>query len=403
MQFRIRSFPSLLLSAVLLSCLAASAQATAETGAAFGSGDNLNLPLSAPARWIVDPTHLGTGQVDIAYDAAEKVAVMTPTWSAQDAASADPGIRNTANSKLFVFQLVPRSDCTQSESTFEISVPQAYVSEGRLGVMFCLQGDKHDDYLFNGKAFTMQDFADAKGGFKKLVVKASDFIEPEAKRRGVERVGVTFFRNGSMLSAPIKIRQISVQLNSARIVPPAAVAPVKNPASFYEFTYTTAAAIARLETRVSTESMDITRQVDEAGDGAALIPQWKAGQVPDGHPGNVHVYQSLGAPHNFEHFEVNYLLHIPRAYFEEGKIGLYLCIQAGETGYFVWSGTPKPLASFAAKAGQEVVLTLTEDDFKTGGGKKRDQIEFVGLQINRNGSTLTEPILLKRITVRLPQ
>lgn len=399
MNFGIRSFPAWLLSFTLLACFATGAH-SASAGAA---GDSLELPLSDPARWIIDPTHLGTGQVDIAYDAAEKVAVLTPTWSPNDAASSDPGIRNTANSKLFVFQLVPRSDCTQSESALEISVPQAYVAEGRLGIMFCLQGDKHDDYLFNGKAFPMQDFAGAKGGFKQFVVKASDFVEPEAKRRGIERVGLTFFRNGSMLSAPIKIRQISVKLNRARVVPPAAAVAAKNPASFYEFNYTTAAAIAGLETRVSAESMDITRQVDDAGDGAALIPQWKTGQVPEGHPGNVHVYQSLGAPHNFEHFEVNYLLHIPGAYFEEGKIGLYLCIQAGETGYFVWSGAPKPLASFADKAGQDVVLTLTQDDFKSGGGKKRDQIEFIGLQINRNGSTLTEPILLKRITIKLPE
>lgn len=400
MLFRIRILPGLFLSLTLLAGFASGAPAATVAPA---DSDVVDLPLNDPARWIVDTTHLGTNQVKLAYDAAEKVAVVTPTWSSSDAESKDPGISNTANSKLFVYQLVPRSDCTQSESAFEISVPPAYVAEGRLGVMFCLQGDKHDDYLFNGKLFAMPDFADPNGGFKKFVVKASDFVEPEAKRRGVERVGLTFFRNGSMISAPIRIRQITVQLNRAKIVPPVVLAPVKNPASFYEFRYTTPAAIARLETRVSAESMDITRRLDDAGDGAALIPQWQLGQVPEGHPGNVHIYQSLGAPHDFAQFEVQYRMNIPRAYFTEGKIALYLCIQAGESGYFVWSGTQKSLAAYADRAGEDVVITLNHDDFKMGGGKKRDRIEFIGLQINRNGSTVTEPILLKRITVKLPE
>lgn len=400
MIFGIRLFPALVFALTLLAGSASGAPAAASTPTA---SDVLDLPLSDPARWIVDTTHLGTNQLRLAYDAAEKVAVVTPTWAAADAASADPGIRNTADSKLYLFQLVPRADCTQSESAFEISVPPAYVAEGRLGVMFCLQGDKYDDYLFNGKLFTMSDFADANGGFKKFVVKASDFAEPEAKRRGIERVGLTFFRNGSLVSAPIRIRQIAVTLNRSKIAPPVALAPVKNPAAFYEFKYTSPAAIARLETRASAESMDITRRLDDAGDGAALIPQWQPGQVPAGHPGNVHVYQSLGAPHDFAQFEVQYRMNIPRAYFTEGKIALYLCIQAGESGYFVWSGTQKSLAAFADRAGQDVVFTLNQDDFKTGGGKKRDRIEFVGLQINRNGSTVTEPILLKQITVKLPE
>ncbi len=396
----IRLFPAL---TVALALLADSALAEPAVARPPVEGDAIELPLSDPGRWIVDTTHLGTSQVKLAYDTAENVAVITPTWSAGDAESPDPAIRNTANSKLFLFQLVPRSDCTRAESTFEISVPPAYVAEGRLGVMFCLQGDKRDDYLFNGKLLTMQDFATDAGGFRTFRVKASDFNEPEAKRRGVERVGFSFFRNGSMVSAPIRIRRIAVQLNSDQVVPPAPEVAIWNPASFYEFSYTTPAAVAQLETRVSSESMDIARRLDEAGTGAALLPQWAHGQGPAGHPGNVHVYQSLGAPHDFAQFEVRYLMQVPRAYFTEGRIELYLCIQAGEAGHFVWSGVPRPLAAFATQAGQDAVLTLTQDDFRAGGGKRRDKIEFVGLQINRNGSTVTEPILLKRITVVLPK
>jgi hypothetical protein len=59
------------------------------------------------------------------------------------------------------------------------------------------------------------------------------------------------------------------------------------------------------------------------------------------------------------------------------------------------------LTAIADKGGQDVVLTLTHEDFKTQ-GKKRNQIEVVGLQLIPNGSNLTEPILLKSITVKLP-
>jgi hypothetical protein len=116
--------------------------------------------------------------------------------------------------------------------------------------------------------------------------------------------------------------------------------------------------------------------------------------------------QTLGTPHNFAQFEVQYQLNIPRAYFDEGKLDIYLCIQAGSAGNGVWSGAQRKLASFADKAGQDVVLTLTQDDFLPGHGghgKKRNKIEYVALQLVPHGSVVTEPILLKRITVKLPQ
>ena len=202
------------------------------------------------------------------------------------------------------------------------------------------------------------------------------------------------------MSEPIRIRGVAIDLNRERVTPPAREVRIKNPKSFYEFTYATQADIDGLQTRVSAESMDITRCVNDAGDGVALMPQWKEGQIPQGHTGNVVLFQSLGAPHHFDPFEVQYVVNIPKAYFDEGKLGLYLFIQAGEAGYYRWSGTQRPLASFAEKAGQDVVLTMTEEDFRTQ-GKKRNQIEVMGLQLNRNGSTVTEPIMLKRITVKL--
>ena len=67
--------------------------------------------------------------------------------------------------------------------------------------------------------------------------------EPEVKRRGIQRMGFTLHRNGSMVSAPIRIRQVSVRLNSAKIVPLPPEADIVNPASFYEFTYATQVAI----------------------------------------------------------------------------------------------------------------------------------------------------------------
>ncbi len=282
-------------------------------------------------------------------------------------------------------------------------MPQAYIDEGKLSFVFSLQGGKEDDYLFNGRSYTMGEFAGSKGAYKTMVVKAGDFVEDEKKRRGIQRVGFTFYRNGSMVSAPIRIRRVAVDLHSARVVPPAPEVPVTNPSSSYQFSYTTQADVARVQAKVSKESMDITRMLADSKDAVALIPQWKAGQVPEGHTGNVYVGEALGAPHNFAEFEVQFLVNIPKAYFDEGKLDLYLCIQAGESGYFVWSGVQRPLAGFADKAGKDVVLTLTQADFAGGQGKKRNRIEFVGIQLNRHGSTVTEPILLRKISVTLPK
>ena len=76
--------------------------------------------------------------------------------------------------------------------------------------------------------------------------------------------------------------------------------------------------------------------------------------------------------------------------------------QAGQAGYDRWSGTQRALSSFADKAGQDIVLTMTGQDFLQQ-GKKRNQIEVVGLQLNPHGSTVTAPITLKSITVNLPE
>ena len=54
--------------------------------------------MSDPALWVIDTNHLGTSQVVITYDAGEKVLVMTPTWSAGDAAAADLNSRNIQSS-----------------------------------------------------------------------------------------------------------------------------------------------------------------------------------------------------------------------------------------------------------------------------------------------------------------
>ncbi len=280
-------------------------------------------------------------------------------------------------------------------------MPQAYIDEGKLELVFALQAGAKGDYLFNGRTFTMADFAGNGGKYKKLTVRAPDYHEPLEKLRAIERVSFIFERKGSTISAPVKIRRVAIDLNSEKITPPAKVVRVKNPKSFYEFTYTTQANVAGLTARVSAESMDITRRVNDAKDGVAMIPQWKAGQIPAGHSGGVTLVQPLGAINDFERFEAQYVLNIPKAYFDEGKLDLWIFIQAGETGYHRWSGTPRPLTAFAEKAGQDVVLTVTQEDFRQ--GKQRNQIEMVGLQLNRNGSTVTEPIMLKRITVKLPE
>ncbi len=387
---------------VLLACSAGTSHAATAT---TDARDVITLPMSDPKLWVIDTSHLGTNQVVITYEAGEKVAVMTPTWSASDGTAKDLHSRNMQNGYLHLYQMVRRSDCTQSESYFEISVPQAYVDEGRLGVQYTLQGGEVDDYLFNGRTFTMKDFAEPKNGYKSMIVKSSDFSEPEVKRRGIQRVGFTLHRNGSMISAPIKIRQISVKLNTAKIVPLPPEVEITNPASAYEFAYTTQAAIDQVQAENSAEALEITRRLGAGGQGMVLVPRWGPDQIPPGHSGVAYLKQSLGAPHNFAKFEVRYVVNIPRAYFDEGKLDLYLCIQAGEAGNGVWSGAPRPLATFADKAGQDVVLTLTQDDFLPGHGghgKKRNKIEYVALQLVPHGSVVTEPIMLKRITVKLP-
>jgi len=405
------SFRALIPLAALLA-LSAGCSAAAETtvlhaiAAATDGGDGFRLPLADPARWVIDTSHLGTSQVVITTDAAAKVAVMTPTWSASDATATDPNSRNIQNGYLHLFQLVERCDCTQSESFFEISVPQAYVEEGRLGIEYTLQGGEADDYLFNGRMFSMKDFAGTKGGYQSVTVKSSDFSEPEVKRRGIQRVGFTLHRNGSMISAPIRIRQVSVKLNRAKIIPPVAEVDIVNPASFYEFSYTTQAAIDNVQAENSAEALDIPRKLGDGGRGMVLLPKWGPGQIPQGHSGVAYLKQSLGPPHNFAQFEVQYVVNIPRAYFEEGKLDVYLCIQAGNAGNGVWSGAQRKLASFSDKAGQDVVLTLTQDDFLPGHGghgKKRNKIEYVALQLVPHGSIVSEPIVLRKITVKLPK
>ena len=87
--------------------------------------------------------------------------------------------------------------------------------------------------------------------------------------------------------------------------------------------------------------------------------------------------------------------------FDEGKLDLYLFIQAGAEGFHRWSGSQRRLSSFVADADRDVVLTLTERDFAQQ-GKQRNQIEFVGLQLIPNGSALNQPLLLKSIEVQLP-
>lgn len=359
------------------------------------------LDISDPSSWVIDTMHLGTKQIELAYDAADKSAVITPTWSKSDRQSTDVGVRNIDNGRLHLYQQVTALDCTQADCFFEILMPKEYVAEGKMELVFALQAGEKGDYLFNGRTFTMDDFVNNDGDFKKLIVHASDYNEPEEKLRAIERVSFIFERKGSVVSAPIKIRRISIDLNKTKITPPVEEVRVKNPKSNYEFKYTNQVELDALQVRVSNESMDITRSLSRNEGGAELIPQWKEGQIPDGHTGNVVLVQSLGAPHHFDPFEVEYLLKIPQAYFDEGKLDLYLFVQAGEAGHYRWSGTQRPLASFADKADQDVVLRMTEEDFRTQ-GKKRNQIEMVGIQFNRNGSTVTEPIVLKRIVVKLP-
>ncbi|MEH6605209.1 MAG: hypothetical protein V7711_06485 [Pseudomonadales bacterium] len=394
----------------LRTCTLLSIIATSFTGIAYGenisikntqAAYDIELDMSDPALWTIDTVHLGTRQLDIDYDPVDQATVITPKWSRKDLSSNETGISNVEHSKLHIYQLIPASDCTQVEVYFEIMLPNEYVSEGKLELVFSLQAGAKGDYLFNGRTFTMADFVERDGQYTKLMVKASDFNEPAAKQRQIERVNFVFHRKASMISEPIKIRRVALDLNSEKITPPAKDVKVKNPHSYYQFSYTTQPAIDEIVVRISEESMDITRELNDTQDGMALIPQWKEGQIPVGHSGKVTVVQPLGAIHDFERFEVQYALNIPEAYFTEGELDIYLFVQAGEAGYDRWSGTQRSLSSFSDKAGQDLVLTMTEQAFLTE-GKKRNQIEVVGLQLNRHNASVTEPITLKSITVKLP-
>jgi hypothetical protein len=368
-----------------------------------GQNSTLELDLSNPSLWTVDVVHLGSKQIDISYDAKDNAAVMLPKWSKDDTNSADIAARNIENGRLHAYQHIPMSDCSQSEVTFEINIPQEYIDEGKMEFVFSLQAGPAGDYLFNGHAYKISDFEGSGGKYKKLVVIPADFNEPSIKQRKIERVNIIFERKGSVVSAPIKIRYFKIKLNENKIVPEPPDTVVTNPHSFYQFDYNTQTAIDKLEVRISAESMDITRQLNKAGDGMELIPKWGEGQVPQGHTGDVTIGQSLGAPHNFELFKVEYLFNIPKAYFDEGKMQITPFIQAGEKGYYVWSGVSKDLSGLASKAGQDVVITLSTEDFLVNKQKKKNLIETVGFKFDRHGSSITEPIILKSITVKLDE
>jgi len=371
-------------------------------GNADYSEPDITLSMSDPESWIIDTVHLGTKQLEVSYDGSDQAAIIRPTWSRTDTNSDIPGNRNIDNSKLHIYQLIAASDCTQVDAFFEISIPQEYIDEGKLEFVFSLQAGAKGDYLFNGRTFTMEDFASVGDSYKKMTVNVKEFKEPEEKQRAIERVNFIFHRNGSMVSQPIKIRRFAMDLNSEKITPPLDDVKVVNPNSTYLFSYNTEASIRTLQARISAEDMDITKRPNEDETAVDLIPQWGPGQIPAGHSGKVTLVQPLGAIHDFEQFEVQYALSIPEAYFEEGKLDIYLFIQAGLAGFDRWSGTQRPLSSFADKAGRDIVLTMTEKDFQHQ-GKKRNQIEVVGLQLNPHGSTITEPIILKSIIVKLPE
>ena len=367
----------------------------------FGQNSTIELNMSDPNLWTVDVVHLGSKQIDISYDAKDNAAVMLPKWSKDDANSTDIATRNVENGRLHSYQHIPMSDCSQSEVNFEINIPQEYIDEGKMEFVFSLQAGTAGDYLFNGHTYKMSDFAGAGGKYMKMLVVPADFHEPSIKQRKIERVNIVFERRGSVVSAPIKIRNLKIKLNEDKIVPEPPDPVVINPKSFYQFYYNTQEAIDKLEVRISAESMDITRRLNKDGNGMALIPQWGEAQVPQGHTGDVTICQSLGEQHNFEPFKAEYVFKIPKAYFDEGKMQITPFVQAGEKGYYVWSGVTRDLSGMAAKAGQDLVLTLSTKDFLVNKQKKKNLIETVGFKLDRHGSTLTEPIILKSITVKL--
>ncbi len=147
--------------------------------------------------------------------------------------------------------------------------------------------------------------------------------------------------------------------------------------------------------------MNITRRLNDTKDGMALIPLWGEGQIPAGHLGDVVIVQNLGTPHDFEPFETQYVFNVPQAYIDENKIQFVPFVQAGAKGFWVWSGVARNLAAFAGKANQDVIVSLSTNDFLTNPQKKKNLIEMIGVKIDRHGSTLTEPIILKSITVKL--
>lgn len=360
----------------------------------------IRLDMTDPALWTIDTVHLGNRQFTLSADKAANATVITPSWSATDRDSKLPGVANVETSKIHIYQLMPVCDCTQAEAWFDVEMPRAYVAEGKLGLMFSLQAGAKGDYLFNGRTFAMADFAGHEGKWLRLHVTAADFHEPEAKQRAIERINFILFRNGSAVAAPIRIRNVVLDFHSERVKPPAPEAKVVNPQLHNRFDYSSQAAVDALAVRISSEDLDIGRK-QAPGRGVLLTPRWASASLPAGHSGKVTLVQPLGAMHDFERFRVRYVLNIPPAYFVEDKLGLALFIQAGDAGFGRWSGSDRALAAFAGMAGQDVELVLTDVDFREH-GKRRNQIEYVGLQFLPNGSAVAEPILLRSITVDLP-
>ena len=374
-------------------------------GAAFAQlseGEfDIRLNLTQPALWTIDTAHLGNHQLQLRTDSNNPALEIRPLWSTTDPQSGKKGISNVDSSRLHMYQLISSRDCSEVEIEFEINMPKQYVDEGKMQFVFSLQAGAQGDYLFNGRTFTMADFTDSPDRYKKVRISATDFNEPSEKLRAIERINLLFHRKGSMESAPISIRNLGIQFNSAKIVPPAPEPMVVNPKSFYLFSYDNSNAIGAITARISDEDLDIGRSLDVSQAALQLSPLWAPDRLPPGHTGKVTLVQPLGGIHNFEHFEVQYVLNVPNTYFLEGKLNLYLFVQAGAAGLGRWSGSERKLIAFADKAGQDVVLTLTDEDFRSH-GKKRNQIEVVGLQLIPNGTQVVDPITLKSISVSLP-
>ena len=384
----------LLMLTALLMCCAAFTQANEREF-------DIRVNLTEPTLWTIDTVHLGNHQLRLSTGRTAPVLEVMPLWSAKDTQSGTKGISNVETSRLHMYQLMSPRDCTQVEVEFEINMPKQYVAEGKMQFVFSLQAGAQGDYLFNGRTFTMADFAGSAGSYKKIRIAAVDFNEPPEKLRAIERINLLFHRKGSMESAPISIRNLGLRFNSDKIVPPAPEPMVVNPKSHYLFNYDNSNAIGAITARISDEDLDIGRSLDVSKAVLQLSPLWASDRLPPGHSGKVTLVQPLGSIHNFEHFEVQYVLNIPKPYFLEGKLNLYLFVQAGSAGYGRWSGSERKLIAFADQAGQDVVLTLTDKDFKSH-GKKRNQIEVVGLQLIPNGAQVVDPITLKSISVSLP-